>query len=692
MEALFTETELSFEKVAVVGKVGDSEELWPQELLDLFYEQHPYLADGESIPVMTNVNAERGYAAGVIVVKKKPKTVPRDVDAADVTKEIRFPFVIKAKTVSPFDVFIVGESFHPATPGNVERAVFKPEMFDIARTLPGDVSLVNQLYPPYRSRYGFGTSFEGGQGGKFASVRMLDQLTPFLSKADLQRVADTLSNDIELTKKATAHEPLRKALQKLAAVETLSSEDIREARRLSVNPDVIQFTMAGSNAVRVKSANSQMFSPQETTMTFKEAASLLPPELKTQLLASGNVTVGADPVVRDSFEENKAVLIKNAGLYSIRRGSSDGGIMHGADALAFTSVVDFDMTSLPVTLAVFFNGDWAFQDQIAGIPSAELHRDVPDFLSKPMRVGDFADMDTYMGSPSSSSDRPSYGMIDKALAMPKLGTVVFVKKNTTTVPVTIKSIRLNGDHVVLSVTTAMEEILELIPTAGIRRIEKLGARKYAIPMDLSVVRLQKLVKTHSKPEQYVKIASSTVELISDGNVFAFRRHPSLSKLGSTDFLNRNEALFLAAAMGIHVPAAEKMMKRAMAGHVVRIAGIRPIMTEREKISSVITQLAPLAEKITSMRILLLKEAAVLPNEDTVDKVLSLNFITPENISLFTGNLPSYVNTCSELAKLLIGVRLGLEEIPEGAVTRAMNSLQGVIEALQSLSYNKPLSA
>lgn len=82
---------------------------------------------------------------------------------------------------------------------------------------------------------------------------------------------------------------------------------------------------------------------------------------------------------------------------------------------------------------------------------------------------------------------------------------------------------------------------------------------------------------------------------------------------------------------------------------------------------------------------LIKEAATLSDPSSVDAVLALNMVTKENILEFVHQLPTYEQVLSDLAKLLLTVRLGFSTIPEMALLRAMKGLAKVVEILRGMS-------
>jgi hypothetical protein len=81
---------------------------------------------------------------------------------------------------------------------------------------------------------------------------------------------------------------------------------------------------------------------------------------------------------------------------------------------------------------------------------------------------------------------------------------------------------------------------------------------------------------------------------------------------------------------------------------------------------------------------MVKHAAVIPDNLTVDSVLSLRFLNKKNVGEFFGILPVYEQVIMSLARLLLGVRVGLESVPEQAVKEAMENLTIVTAKLHEL--------
>jgi hypothetical protein len=92
-----------------------------------------------------------------------------------------------------------------------------------------------------------------------------------------------------------------------------------------------------------------------------------------------------------------------------------------------------------------------------------------------------------------------------------------------------------------------------------------------------------------------------------------------------------------------------------------------------------------SSKIKAIALDLVKEASTLADSSAVDAILSLNLVTKENILEFVHQLPLYEQVLSDLAKLLLTVRLGLPTVPEAAVERSMKGLSKIVEILRGMS-------
>jgi hypothetical protein len=106
---------------------------------------------------------------------------------------------------------------------------------------------------------------------------------------------------------------------------------------------------------------------------------------------------------------------------------------------------------------------------------------------------------------------------------------------------------------------------------------------------------------------------------------------------------------------------------------------------REKTASVISLFT---EAARGLRKDLLKEAAVIPDPMAVDTVLSLGFLNPENLGVFISYMSVIDNAQAKMCELLLAARLGLREVPVGALEKAVKSTEEALEGLKVLAFQK----
>jgi hypothetical protein len=177
-----------FEKNASEVTLPEDANSWSNEIMQELYKQVPFIADFEPEVVMDRVDAERGYGFGHVEVKNKSELQANAAPAAQEAvgvQTVRIPVIIKDRKLYPFDVIVTADSkMLPLNEGRMRQALFRPQAFDVTSRTPGDMSMVGQLYPPYRQNYG------GSGGGAAMSVGMGKEgsaLEEFLEKDAKER-------------------------------------------------------------------------------------------------------------------------------------------------------------------------------------------------------------------------------------------------------------------------------------------------------------------------------------------------------------------------------------------------------------------------------------------------------------------------------------------------------------------------
>ena len=151
-----------------------------------------------------------------------------------------------------------------------------------------------------------------------------------------------------------------------------------------------------------------------------------------------------------------------------------------------------------------------------------------------------------------------------------------------------------------------------------------------------------------------------------------------------DNLEQWQAKFLLASVGMDPTIMPGLFKGAQAVGRATIHGLKQPPLKSEKIAGALPEARRLIKIAKKLKSNLIKEASFMDNSQTVDALLSLNFINPDNIQKFIAKVPSLKSAISNLASLLMASRLGIKEIPEQAVSTSMNRLVEVVDGLESL--------
>lgn len=219
--------------------------------------------------------------------------------------------------------------------------------------------------------------------------------------------------------------------------------------------------------------------------------------------------------------------------------------------------------------------------------------------------------------------------------------------------------------------TAMDECGKVVKLVWSKHVKNIAIEddKITIPRNKSVnfYRLDKQFKVI----QNQKGASDKVKVLLDQGRFYIRGlEETLSELKTA------EAKFVLASQGMGIAKiAQAFDMLDKYGHVY-ISGLR-----RSSIEKVAMELPFDLSKYNFV-----KMAAIFDKIDTVDTVLSLNFLNNANVQKFISALPSLIETREELLGLLLASRLGETEIPEDSVLQSVDALNEVIDGLKRLKF------
>jgi hypothetical protein len=237
--------------------------------------------------------------------------------------------------------------------------------------------------------------------------------------------------------------------------------------------------------------------------------------------------------------------------------------------------------------------------------------------------------------------------------------------------------------------------LKLVP--GLNKISPIGEGVYGIPEDCGFMPLRNTVSLAEDPGSYSKsveahaLMGDRVEVMYEsGGTYSIRgrRLEKLAQVLPTNFLSHDQAMYDLAILGVRPAfAREKLAEARKLSKWVAIDGTRPVKLASEMYYKAKTAAAEKLNKLPQVKSLLLKEAAALDDPLSVDKVLSIGFLNPENIGTFITYLPEFEDTLRKLSELLVASRLGLSSVDAGALERVVKHLDRVIGGLRELAQH-----
>jgi hypothetical protein len=451
-------------------------------------------------------------------------------------------------------------------------------------------------------------------------------------------IASTLVEAIDKTKRASA-------------------EDRLSALAESILPTVVTIQKLPGGDFFVKSANTDAFAPDQAAqgqqMPQQEMAGGIGADQAQQMQPGQTATAVADPVEdTEAPQESAADVVSKFGEYLVQ--DLMGNQIMGW-AFPTTLAWDGNFTESPV--ALFTNGSaFAIQDSIAG----EL-----------------------------------IGMSSQLPESPPRGEGCFYEVSRAgvraTAPVTVKSGMTGPDGgEMYACVDMMGNQFSVHMAPELAEPQRISDTEYAIPATWTFMALNNQTQLVPDPVQMgkaaaVKIASQRVTLFWNGT-FNLDGGCGINKLASSfrHDLDPVSAEFMLGLLGVDGSRIKEKLASARKHGSVDLYNLKTITTLGEQYKGVEKTAQALMLRLPNLRRDLIKEAAALEDESTVDKVLALNFINPENLATFVGYLPELEETSEKLAEMLLSGFLGMSEIPEGAVERSMRNMEEVILALKAV--------
>lgn len=497
---------------------------------------------------------------------------------------------------------------------------------------------------------------------KTSGISLLLKIAPTIREQDAQRFIEKLSSDSASIAgfQRSGISPL--IVEAIDNTKRASADDSLSALADSIQPNVVTVQKLPGGDFLVKSANTAAFAQgpaaQGQIVPAEEAAGALGPETAQAMQPGQTATAVSDPTVSDDPTEqmNRARVVEEFGQYKVQD-------MHGNSLLGhvFPHTIPWDGSFSPKPLALFTNGSaYSFQDTVAG------------------------------------------EMVGKGTNLPKDaprgdGVFYFVKNGEgfATAPITIGSTMTGPDGLPRFVgTDAFGNQIQVSKMEGLKQPMRVSDNEFALPEWWEFMRLNNQTQLIPDPLQMNKSAAVREEMGSATLFYNGSYHLKggcgLDKL-SSDYrydMDPVTAEFMLGVLGVEGGLAKVKVAECRKKGSVKLAGLRTIHLLGERYAQAEKTASAMLAKIPNLQVDLIKEAANIDDADTVDKMLALNFINPENLTTFINYIPELEQCSEKLAEMLLYSYIGMKEVPEEPVDRAMKNVEETIKALKNIANSE----
>lgn len=610
-------------------KLKGSVAAWPEQVLNSFYQDYPALAQANPQVQILRSEETRGYAVGVLQFPEAPG--------------VSIPFVVEDFSLKPFSVILKGEDAIPLTEERLDREFLSTPAQGIVD--PSDREYQSAMeegeFEPPAYYSGPGAMSDSGNSvfGKLSHL-LVEDFDALVKSAQEVGLDIPHADKFKLTVAAPSW---RSVLLEFA-------DSHSSIRTTVIGPDfekVSAVRPAHEVMSRMPHADQIVLNTQGYLVksAFDDPSALPPGE-------------GLDESQREEGEETS-----EDGVYAVK--GVDGQPLVG---MVFHRVYDFDGSVAP--LKVFIDMWW---ETAATQPSIIGQRLAP------------IDPAAFVGHTPSQPDRENVLIFNPPGEPPAV-----------TIPFHVESVVQGEGGPVWQVETFLGERYTVSHVPGLQVPVMLEPGHVAVG-DFQLIELPDPAKrsvligadSQFSYEAFEEMANPLQLKVScDQGLYTIT-----PRLGEDRHLGRTEAEAMLKAAGVQ--NARKVLKKAAATTVSLRGSIPSVKSQRwspqpppegrpstEKVAGWARALTDLQSDETLPGFLqdLLKTAG----NDTVDSVLSLGFLRPENTRDFVNNTGLLEQASKVLAQLVLARDLGYTQIPEHEVRSAMLALEEVIRSLRQV--------
>jgi hypothetical protein len=641
-----------------LSQLSNEMEVWPEEIIQKFKERIPESTDLNIMVKFMKKDEENGTATGSIIVN--------GADRAAV-----IPLIIKDFMLFPLDVMIAKGRLLPLTPTFFAAIFQKGELFQAIEEYPTygglgrfeDANLWNATYPPSLGRYAYAS----------ANYPILDSIADTIKNASELKTWLVANPNHYVAFRKNGHVDL---LQKLGNLQAVNMSEYAQGKESLIPRNIAVLRREGPDKYTILRNSDTVFSPAITPdVSYHDCMSFV-----------SKLTGSVGDAMNEVDRNGEKLLMLPAPKDNVVLARTDSEIAESADS--------FD------SYAVMSNTGVTVLGQV--IPK------VIDFDQKTVNLKIFLGKTMQTMQPDIWGVRLKNGPVKIHGSLPAIGqtgTFVYQPEDShalCTIPVTVVMASSHGPcGLTLKVTDLMGRPLRLRTSRemDVHRIALLNG-EYILPGGMKWVPMSGFSPVSSSAESYAvkiagaKITDRPVSLLSTGfGQFSMKGVDKYASALGWDRTNLHsyQAKFLLASLGCGEKQILGVIKHAQVQGKAELHNLNfpPLMAEK------IAEKLPTAEKLVKLAKLLrhnlFKEASYIDNAQTVDALLALNFVNPDNIAKFIGKIPQLKSAISTLASCVLASRVGMKEIPEEAASTAMHRLIEVVEGLEKLRAAKEIA-
>lgn len=680
LENLFIEGP-QFSETSMI-KLPQSPGQWNEVIISLVKEKYPMV---ESLPMVVQfkeMSEDTGTAVGAVTI-----THPT------LKKSCFIPLIIKGGMMFPMDVWQdEKQAVRPITEDTFEVYFFNEKTFDaLEKKSPdpmgqyfSDPSLWQSTYPPLQGRYAYASA-----GGAMLGMMLEDA-----SVEDAKTFTQTLEENpgaLLLYRKHGTLDLVKKAAKKMEEIpisSTKSKVQTMPVDKTSDKPSLVALMAVVRKEPKkwtVLSAHQGQFVTKSSYGTQDEmnyAASRI-----AHLTTHGEDHLNDIPHIGEkSFKMPEGgatgVFIQDTlgpapdkvskfGAYRVKR-VSDGAIMKG---LVIPTVIDLDQKVLGQK--IFLGGSNAsMQTSIAGYPvetSADARSMLKDLSSAPMQVG-------------------------------QTGVFILVKDDSAISTEPIQLIRMDGDACWRAANFAgkvfkMRKHMSNSVDHGLQRIAKFECpeyTEYTIPSPMIWVPINTFKPVSASGAEFMEKIAHEQKRDTDPLKVTFtglgfqvlgRNFEKVANTFDPYNMQEYEVKFVSRVLGASKDMADEIIKVAKSRGRAVVHGLKEMQSPEPLYKQASATKKAVEKFCNSIKSNLVKEAAGVNDKQTVDAILSLNFVNPENIRKLVEAMPILIKAHFKLAELVLASRLGAEEIPHEPTVVCMHRMTEVLKGVKLLDHS-----